>query len=115
LLRLAARARKDFKSKYESTLRELESTRASGVVFDETEFDGCALHMSNITTLQTKYVTLLDEHNELRSRSSLLGACIACPSLQTELVEKNTRIASLEKASLVSVSTPMQCVLCEGL
>jgi hypothetical protein len=51
LIRLASRERKDFKSKYESTLRELESTRASVVVSNETEFDGCALHMSNITTL----------------------------------------------------------------
>jgi hypothetical protein len=31
--------------------------------------------MSNITTLQTKYATLLDESDELQSRSSLLGVC----------------------------------------
>jgi hypothetical protein len=73
LIRLAARERKEFKSKYESTLRELESARDSVVVSDETACDGCALHMSNITTLQTKYATLLDEHDELQSRSSLLG------------------------------------------
>jgi hypothetical protein len=42
---------------------------------DEIECDGCALHMSNIATLQTKYATLLDERDELQSRSSLLGAC----------------------------------------
>jgi hypothetical protein len=51
LLKLAARERKDFKFKYESTLRELESARALVMVFDETECDECALHMSNITTL----------------------------------------------------------------
>jgi hypothetical protein len=44
--------------------------------------------MSNITTLQTKYATLLDEHDELRSRYSLLGVCIVCPRLQTELAER---------------------------
>jgi hypothetical protein len=48
LLRLAAHDRKDFKFKYESTLRELESARASVVVFDKTKCDECALHMSNI-------------------------------------------------------------------
>jgi hypothetical protein len=50
------------------------------VVSDETGCDECALHISNITTLQTKYATLLDERDELRSRSSLLGACtvLAC-------------------------------------
>jgi hypothetical protein len=42
---------------------------------------GCALHMLNITTLQTKYTTMLDEHDELRYKSSLLGACNACPGL----------------------------------
>jgi hypothetical protein len=66
---------------YESTLRELECTRASVVVFDEIEYDECALHMSNITTLQTKYATLLDERDKLTSRFSLLGACTACPGL----------------------------------
>ena len=62
-------------------LRELESARALVVVSDETECDGCALHMSNITTLQTKYATLLDERDKLTSRFSLLGACTACPGL----------------------------------
>jgi hypothetical protein len=57
------------------------------VVSDETECDGCALHMSNIATLQTKYATLLDECDELRSRFSLLGAYTACPSLQTKFSE----------------------------
>jgi hypothetical protein len=51
----------------------------------------------------------------LRSRSRLLGECTACLGLQTELVEKNTRIALLEKASLVSAPAPVQCALCEGL
>ena len=50
-LRLVARERKQFKSKYESMLMELESARASVVLFDESECDGWALHMLNITTL----------------------------------------------------------------
>jgi hypothetical protein len=54
LLRLPAREMKEFKCKYESTLRELESARASIVVSDETNCDGCALHMSNIASLHTK-------------------------------------------------------------
>jgi hypothetical protein len=74
--RVATRERKKFKSKYESTLRELESARASVVVSDEIECDECALHMLNITTLQTKYATLLDERDELQSRSSLLGVLV---------------------------------------
>jgi hypothetical protein len=78
-------------------LRELESGRASDVVYDETRCDECALHMLNMTTLQTKYATLLDECDELRSRSSLSGTCKTCPGFLTELAEKNVRIALLEK------------------
>jgi hypothetical protein len=74
LLRLAAHERKDFKFKYEGMLIELVFAIALVVVSDETECDECALHMLNITTLQTKYATLLDKSNELRSRSSLLVA-----------------------------------------
>ena len=88
LLRHATHEKREFISKYESTLRELEYARDSVVVSDETEYDECPLHMSNITTLQTKYATLLDERDELRSRSSLLGACTACPSLHTKLAER---------------------------
>jgi hypothetical protein len=57
--------------------------RALVLVSDGTECDECALNMSNITTLQTKYTTLLDECDKLRSRSSLLGVCTTCPSLHT--------------------------------
>jgi hypothetical protein len=71
LLRQAAHEGREFRSKYESTLRQFDVARASVMVSDETECDGCTLHMSNITTLQTKYATLLDERNELRSMSSL--------------------------------------------
>jgi hypothetical protein len=84
------------------------------VVSDETECDECALHMSNITTFQTKYVALLDECDELRSGSSLLGVCTASHYLQTETTERDTMIALLEKASLVSAPVPVQCALCEG-
>jgi hypothetical protein len=115
LLRLAAREWKEFKFKYESTLRELESARASVVVSNETECDECALHMSNITTLQTKYATLLDERDEFKSRFSLLGVCTTCPGLQTELAERDARITLLEKDSSVSAPVPEQCALCEGL
>jgi hypothetical protein len=51
LLRQATRERREFRSKYKSTLRELESARASVEVSNETKCDECALHMSNITTL----------------------------------------------------------------
>jgi hypothetical protein len=60
---------------------------------DDTKFDECDLHISNIITLQTKYATLLDEGDELRSKSSMLSACQTCTSLRTKQAEKNARIA----------------------
>jgi hypothetical protein len=75
LLRLSPHEMKDYKSKYESTLSELEFAIAFVVVSNDIECDERALHMSNITTLQTKYATLLDECDKLGSRSRLLGAC----------------------------------------
>jgi hypothetical protein len=115
LLRLASHERRDYKSKYKSTLRELESARASIMVSNETECDGYALHISNITTLYTKYATLRDERDVLRSRSSLLGVCKTRPGMHTELAEKNARISSLEKASSLSAFAIVQCAFCEDL
>ena len=34
------------------------------------------------------YVALLDENDELKSRSGLFGACKSCSGLQSELAEK---------------------------
>ena len=68
---------------------------------------------ANLTDLQSKYVVSLDENDELKSRSGLLGACKSCSGLQSELVEKVARISLLDKAS--SDSTATRCACCEGL
>jgi hypothetical protein len=44
-----------------------------------------------------------------------LDAYTACLGLKTKLAERNTRIASFEKASSMSTSALTQCALCEGL
>lgn len=51
LLKLDARERKEYKYEYETTLRKLESARASVVVSNETKCDECSINMSNVTTL----------------------------------------------------------------
>jgi predicted RND superfamily exporter protein len=79
LLKRVARERKEFKDKLEIALKELEEAKKHIVVVsDEVECDKCAIHMSNLTNLQSKYVALLDENNELKSRSGLLGVCKSC-------------------------------------
>jgi hypothetical protein len=83
-------------------------------VSDEIKCDECAFHMSNLTDLQSKYVALLDENDELKSRSGLLGVCKSCSSLQSELAEKNAKFSTLEKASLDSTDVA-KCARCESL
>ena len=50
----------------------------------------------------------------MKARPTLLGACKFCPSLRSEVAEKNAKIASLEKAISKS-TTSAKCALCEGL
>ena len=73
LLKHAARERKENKNKLEQALKDLEFARSSVTVTEETECDTCAIHMSSLVTLQNKYGTLLDEHDELKARSVFVG------------------------------------------
>jgi hypothetical protein len=115
LLKHAARERKEFKDKLEIAQKELkEAKKLAVVVSNEVECDECAIHMSNLTVLQSKYVTLLDENDELKSRYGLLGACKSCSGLQSELAEKNAKISALEKASSDS-TVVAKCARCESL
>jgi hypothetical protein len=114
ILNRAARERKEFKDKLEIALKVLEEAKKHAkVVSDEVECDECAVHMSNLNDLQSKYVALLDENDKLKSRSDLLGACKSFLGLQSELTEKVARISLLEKAS--SDSTAARCTRGEGL
>jgi hypothetical protein len=114
LLKRATRERKEYKDKLEIMLKELEAAKKCVVVVsDEVECDECAVHMSSLTSLQSKYVFLLDKNDELKSRSGLLGACKSCSGLQSELAKKVARISLLEKAR--SYSTAAKCVRCEAL
>ena len=92
LLKCAARERKEYKDKLEHALKDLELARSSVSVTEEIECHTCAIHMSSLVTLQNKYGTLLDEHDELKARSVLLGAYKSCSGLQSELAEKNAKI-----------------------
>ena len=114
LLKCAARERKEYKDKLEQALKDLEFARSSVTVTEETECDTCAIHMSSLVTLQNKYGTLLDEHDELKARSVLLGACKSCSGLQSKLAENNANISALEKASSDSTAVA-RCALCESL
>jgi hypothetical protein len=114
LQKRAANERKEFKDKLEVVKKELEKAKKLVVyVSDEVECDECAAHMTNFSELQSKYDVLLDENDELKARSSLLGACKSCSGLQSKLAEKNAKILALEKAS--SDSTVVECARYESL
>jgi len=83
------------------------------VVSGEVECDECAVHMSNLASWRSEYTSLLDDNDELKSRSSLLGACKSCSGLQSELAEKVTRISLFEKARSDRTTAKYAC--CEGL
>ena len=114
LLRLASCERKEYTTKLEAALKELEIAKSAVAVSDKVECDTCTIHMSNIACLQTKYASLLDEIDEIKARPTLLGACKLCSGLQSELAEKNKKISLLEMASSDSMGDE-KCVLCEGL
>jgi hypothetical protein len=100
LLKCVARERKEFKDMLEVVEKELEEAKKLVVhVSDEVECDECVVHMNNFSKLQSKYVVLLDENDELKARSSLLDACKSCSGLESELAEKNAKILALKKAS----------------
>jgi hypothetical protein len=114
LLKHAARERKEFKDKLVIMEKELEEAKKLVVhVSNKVECDKCAIHMTNFFELQSKYATLLDENDELKARSSLLSACKSCLGLQSELVEKNAKILTLEKANLDN--TVIECARYESL
>jgi hypothetical protein len=114
LLKRATRERKEFKDKLEVVEKELEKAKKLVIlVSDEVECDECAVHMTNFSELQSKYVALLGENDELKARSSLLGACKSYLGLQSELAEKNVKILALKKAS--SDNTVIECARCESL
>jgi hypothetical protein len=114
LLKHTARERKEFKDKLEVVEKELEEAKKLvDHVSDEVECDECAVHMTNFSKLHSKYAVLLDENDEFKARSSLLGACKSCSGLQSELAEKNAKNLALEMAS--SDSTIVECACCESM
>ena len=54
----------------------------------------------DLASLQSKFATVVCELEELRSRPVLLGACKLCPTLRSELDEKNALIKSLGKTKV---------------
>jgi regulator of replication initiation timing len=72
---------------------EIDSLKASPVVFDDVDCVDCSVYLADLTSLKDKYASTCDELNvlrvevaELKSRPALLGACTVCPVLHGKLM-----------------------------
>ena len=79
---------------------ELELAKDAPIVSDVLECDECSIFKSDLAYLQSKFATVMCELEELRSKPVLLGACKLCPTLRSELDEKNALIKSLGKTNV---------------
>ena len=86
---------------------ELELVKDAPIVSDVLECDECPIFKSDLASLQSKFATVVCELEELRSRPALLGACKLCPTLRSELEEKNALIKSFGKTKVVESSPPI--------
>jgi len=73
---------------------ELELAKNAPIVSDMLECDECHIFKSDLASLQSKFATVC-ELEEVKSRPVLLGAYKLCPTLRSELDEKNALIKSL--------------------
>ena len=85
-----------------SARAEVGALKDAPIVSDETECSVCDAHLADLVALKEKHMTCLDdlegdmvELAELKSRSSLLGACTSCPALHAQLLESRTMIVLL--------------------
>ena len=94
---------------------ELEVVKKAPIVSDMLECDECPIFKADLAFLQSKFATVVCELEELRSRPVLLGACKLCPTLRSELDDKNALIKSLGKTMVGESSPPIDCHVCPGL
>src|SRR6185437_6992418 len=94
---------------------EFELVKDAPIVSDVLECVECPIFKSDLASLQSKFATVVCELEELRSRPALLGACKLCPTLRSELEEKNALIKSFGKTKVGESSPPIDCHVCPDL
>jgi hypothetical protein len=82
---------------------EIDSLKASLVVSDEVECADCPIFPADLALFKEKHTSKCEELDvlrvevaELKSRSSLLGACTSCPILHAKIDEMHAYTSSLE-------------------
>jgi DNA repair exonuclease SbcCD ATPase subunit len=82
---------------------EIDSLKASPVVSDDVECADCSTFLANLALFKERHAFKCEELDvlrvevvELKSRSSLLGACTSCPVLHAKIDEMHAYTVSLE-------------------
>jgi hypothetical protein len=100
---------------------EIDSLKASHVVFDEIECDDCPIFLADLALFKEKHASKCEELDvlrvevaELKSRSALLGYCTSCPILHAKIDEMHAYTISFEaklKNQFLHLAVPMKCML----
>jgi hypothetical protein len=97
---------------------QIVSLKSALVVTNEPECTDCSTFLGELTVLKEKYASQVEELDvlrveidEMKSRSSLLGACTSCPVLNEKLDASLVYTRSLE--AQLKAPIPTICSTCE--
>jgi hypothetical protein len=97
---------------------EIDSLKASPVVSDDVECVDCSIFLADLALFKEKHASKCEELDvlrvevaELKSRSTLLGACTSCPVLHAKIDEMHAFTVSLE--AKLKEPIPTSCSTCE--
>jgi hypothetical protein len=97
---------------------EINSLKASPVVFDEVECADCLIFLADLAMFKENHASKCEELDvlrievvELKSRPTLLGACTSCSILHGKNDEMHAYIVSLE--AKLKEPVPTSCSTCE--
>jgi hypothetical protein len=97
---------------------EIDSLKASPVVFDEVECVDCPIFLADLAMFKEKHASKCEELEllrvevvELKSRPAMLGACTSCPVLYGKIDEMHAYTVSLE--AKLKKQIPTSCSTCE--
>jgi hypothetical protein len=97
---------------------EIDSLKASPVVYNEVECADCPIFLANLTMFMEKHASKCEkldvlrvEVAELKSRPVVLVACTSCPVLHGKIDEMHAYTISLE--AKLKEPIPTSCSTCE--
>jgi hypothetical protein len=97
---------------------QIDSIKSAPVVTNEPECTDCSTFLGELTVLKEKYASKVEELHvlrveldEMKSMSSLLGACTSCPVLHEKLDASLVYARSLE--AQLKAPIPTICSTCE--